>query len=87
MHFFGSGVAQQLYNPGAGSAAHDGIINQHHAFILHCFANHIQFDFYGGFSQLLAGSDKAASDVFVFQKTDTVRKPAFLRKTNGRINA
>src|SRR5699024_9085761 len=64
----GAGVPQELDDSGAGGAADDGIVDEHHALAPHHLGDGVQFDLHLVLPGALAGGDEGAGDVAVFDE-------------------
>ena len=73
MYFCRSCLTEKTYDSRRGCSANDGVVNQNHSLAAHNFGYYIQLYLNEVFSELLTGSYKRASDVFVLDKSDFIR--------------
>src|SRR6185312_526850 len=85
--FFGSGVADHADDLAAGGAAHDGIVNQNHAFAFEQRAHRIQLEFDAKITDRLARFNERAAHVVIADEAKAKRNAAFGRKAHGGGNA
>ena len=82
-----AGLADELYNVGAGSAADDGIVDQHHALATDGGGDGVELDVDRFFPLALLRLDKGAGDILVFNEAYTVRNTGLLGIAEGSIKA
>ncbi len=80
----GAGLPQQLDNPGAGGAADDGVVHQHHPFALDRGLRALSL-MRTAFSRCLGGLDEGAADVPVLDKADPIGDAGLAGIAQGRI--
>ena len=85
MDLLRASLTQQLYDAPAGCTAHDGIVDQHDAFITHRLIDHIQLDTHGVLALALRRLDKRPPNIAVFDEADAVRNPRFLCEAERRV--
>ena len=76
MHFFRAGVANHAHDLPAGGAAHDRIVDQHHALAFEQRAHRIQLQLHAEVAHALAGLDEGAPDVVVADQGEAKRNAA-----------
>ena len=87
MHLGGAGLSQQADNPSAGGAANNRVIDHHHPLALDILSQYIQLDLHRVLTLTLGRLNKAAADVAVLDKSNTVRNAALLGIAQGGVQA
>ena len=82
-----TGLTQQIHDPAAGRAAHNGIVDQHDAFPCDRFTDRTQLELYAAVALRLRRRNKCPSDVFVFDEADAVGNAGCLRKSERGIQS
>ena len=72
---------------GGGGAAHDGVVDEHHALALHGGSDGVELDAHAVLPLLLGGLDEGAADVLVFDEADAVGNAALAGVADGGVDA
>src|SRR5436190_151671 len=73
MHLFRSRTAYHANDLAAGGAAHDRIVDQHHALPFEQTAHRVQLEFDAEIAHRLFGLDKSASDIVIADQPEAER--------------
>ena len=87
MHFLGARVAHHANDLLAGGAAHDGIVDQHHALARQHMAHRIQLQLHAEVAHPLLRLDEGAANVVVADQSELQRNAALMREAHGRGHA
>ena len=87
MHFFRACVADHAHDLAAGGAAHDGVVDQHHALAFEQSAHRIQLQLHSEVAHALPRLDERAADVVIADQAEAERNAALGGVAHGRGHA
>lgn len=82
-----AGLADELYDVGAGGAADDGVVDQYHTLAADGGGDGVELDVDGFLPLALLRLDKGAGDILVFDKAYAVRDAGLLGIAEGGVQA